>query len=138
MIRDSDKFPLAGKRILIAKPGLDGHDVGAKVVALTLRDAGADVIYTGLRKTPDEIAQIAIDEDVDVVGLSVLSGSHYELTRATAKKLAELGRADIKLLVGGCIPETDIAALRAIGVHEVFSADAPLETMVGRVVDILK
>ena len=82
---------IKGKRILVGKPGLDGHDVGAKVIALTLRDAGADVIYTGLRKTPDYIARTAVDEDVDVVGLSILSGSHKELVKATREKLDELG-----------------------------------------------
>ena len=85
---------LKGKRILIAKPGLDGHDVGAKVIALALRDAGADVIYTGLRKSPEQIARVAIDEDVDAVGLSILSGSHNELVAETVARLNDLDAGD--------------------------------------------
>src|SRR5690606_2084698 len=90
---------LRGKRILIAKPGLDGHDVGAKVVALALRDAGAEVIYTGLRKRPDYIAGVAVDEDVDAIGLSILSGSHNELVAETLAALAERGASDIAFFV---------------------------------------
>src|SRR5580658_8443314 len=104
---------LNGKRILIAKPGLDGHDVGAKVITIALRDAGADVIYTGLRKTPEYIAKVAVDEDVDAVGLSVLSGSHNELVSTTIARLREAGAGDIKVFVGGTIPARDHAGLKA-------------------------
>ena len=95
---------LRGKRILIAKPGLDGHDIGAKIVALALRDAGAEVIYTGLRKTPDYIARIAVDEDVDAVCLSILSGSHHEMVQQVLASLASFNASDIPLFVGGTIP----------------------------------
>ena len=128
---------LRGKRILIAKPGLDGHDVGAKVIALALRDAGADVIYTGLRKSPDYIARAAVDEDVDAVGLSILSGSHIELVAETLEQLAALGANDIAVLVGGTIPEDDRDALRALGVKGVFTSDMRLEDVVAAVADAL-
>jgi methylmalonyl-CoA mutase C-terminal domain/subunit len=121
---------LKGKRFLLAKPGLDGHDVGAKVVALTLRDAGADVIYTGLRKSPEYVARAAVDEDVDAVGLSLLSGSHKELATETIQRLRELGGDEIKVFVGGTIPAQDRAALLAAGVSEVFTADMRLEDVV--------
>src|SRR5580693_5270301 len=98
---------LKGKRILIAKPGLDGHDVGAKIIALALRDAGAEVIYTGLRKTPDYIARVAVDEDVDAVGLSLLSGSHNELVAETIDALRRHDGSTIALFVGGTIPAED-------------------------------
>jgi methylmalonyl-CoA mutase C-terminal domain/subunit len=113
---------LAGKRILIAKPGLDGHDAGAKVIALALRDAGAEVIYTGIRKTPESIAQVAVEEDVDAVGLSILSGSHVELVEETARFLREFGTGDIPIFVGGTIPERDREALVAAGAKGVFNA----------------
>ena len=118
---------LKGKRILIAKPGLDGHDVGAKVIALALRDAGADVIYTGLRKSSEYIAKVAVDEDVDMVGLSMLSGSHMALVSETMRCLEESDAADIKLFVGGTIPEKDREALLEAGVCGVFTADMPLQ-----------
>lgn len=118
---------LQGKRILIAKPGLDGHDVGAKVIALALRDAGAQVIYTGLRKSPDEIARVAVEEDVDAVGLSILSGSHAELVADTLEKLRQEGAGDIKLFVGGSIPPGDHAALKAAGVCGVYTAEMKLD-----------
>ncbi|MGF7161568.1 methylmalonyl-CoA mutase C-terminal domain/subunit [Rhodoligotrophos appendicifer] len=121
---------LRGKRILIAKPGLDGHDVGAKVIALALRDAGADVIYTGLRKTPDFIARVAVDEDVDAVGLSLLSGSHEELVRQTVDCLRARHASDIKLFVGGTIPDADHAALRALGVDGIFTAQMELKDVI--------
>ena len=114
---------LRGKRFLIAKPGLDGHDVGAKVIALALRDAGADVIYTGLRKSPDYIARVAVEEDVDAIGLSILSGSHTELMVETMERLRREDAADIKLFVGGTIPEQDKAALVAAGAAGVFTSD---------------
>ncbi len=106
---------LAGKRILIAKPGLDGHDVGAKVMTLALRNAGAEVIYTGLRRAPDYIARVAVAEDVDAVGLSILSGSHHELVAETMSELDNMGAGDIKTFVGGTIPPDDVSALQALG-----------------------
>jgi methylmalonyl-CoA mutase C-terminal domain/subunit len=128
---------LNGKRILIAKPGLDGHDVGAKVITIALRDAGADVIYTGLRKTPEYIAKVAVDEDVDAVGLSVLSGSHNELVSTTIARLREAGAGDIKVFVGGTIPARDHAGLKAAGVAAIFSAGMPLDWVIERVRELL-
>jgi methylmalonyl-CoA mutase C-terminal domain/subunit len=126
------RHPLRGKRILVAKPGLDGHDVGAKVIALALRDAGADVIYTGLRKSPGYIARVALDEDVDAVGLSILSGSHKELTRETIDQLRAAGAEDVAVFVGGTIPAEDQQALLACGARGVFTADMPLEQVIAR------
>ena len=128
---------IRGKRILVGKPGLDGHDVGAKVIALTLRDAGADVIYTGLRKTPEYIARTAVDEDVDVVGLSILSGSHKELVKATREKLDELGAADILIFVGGTIPSYDHDELKEYGVVAIFTAEMPLDEIVAKIDTLL-
>ncbi len=108
------------KRILIAKPGLDGHDRGAKVVARALRDAGFEVIYTGLRRTPEEIVSAAVQEDVDVIGLSILSGAHNVLFPQILDLLKEQKAEDIKVIAGGIIPEKDIEALKEIGVLEVF------------------
>ncbi|MBI2802048.1 MAG: cobalamin B12-binding domain-containing protein [Gammaproteobacteria bacterium] len=121
---------LAGKRILIGKPGLDGHDIGAKIVALTLRNAGAEVIYTGLRRSPLQIAQVAVDEGVDAVGLSILSGSHKELVADVMTQLRELKAADIKVFVGGTIPAEDQLHLRELGVAAIFTADMPLTDVV--------
>ncbi|WP_316156908.1 cobalamin B12-binding domain-containing protein [Cupriavidus sp. BIC8F] len=121
---------LSGKRILIGKPGLDGHDIGAKIIALTLRNAGAEVIYTGLRRSPLQIAQVAVDEGVDAVGLSILSGSHKELVGEVIAQLRELNAHDIKVFVGGTIPAEDQPFLRSLGVTAVFTADMPLETVV--------
>jgi len=118
---------LKGKRILIAKPGLDGHDVGAKIIALALRDAGADVIYTGLRKSPEYIARIAVDEDVDAVGLSVLSGSHNELVAETMKLLRDLEADDIKIFVGGTVSGDDVGKLKDAGVAGVFTSEMKIE-----------
>jgi methylmalonyl-CoA mutase C-terminal domain/subunit len=122
--------PLAGKRILVAKPGLDGHDSGAKVIALALRDAGAEVIYTGLRKTPEFIVRVALDEDVSAVGLSILSGSHKELAREVLDGLRAAGAGDIPVFVGGTIPPEDAAGLLAAGVQGVFTNDMPLAQMI--------
>ncbi len=122
--------PLRGKRILIAKPGLDGHDIGAKIVALTLRNAGAEVIYTGLRKSPQQIADVAIDEGVDAVGLSILSGSHRELVSQVIENLRAGDAADIRVFVGGTIPEEDRAAREALGVRGIFTSEIPLPTVV--------
>ena len=124
---------LARKRILVAKPGLDGHDVGAKVIALALRDAGADVIYTGLRRSPDYIARVAVDEGVDAVGLSILSGSHIQLVADTRDALAEAGADDVILFVGGTIPAGDHARLLEMGAAAVFTSEDPLEEVVARV-----
>ena len=121
---------LTGKRIIIAKPGLDGHDAGAKVIALTLRDAGANVIYTGLRKTPEYIARMAVDEDVDALGLSILSGSHCELVDATIAELRRMGGGDIKVFVGGTIPAHDHDALRKAGVAAIYTAEMKLDDVV--------
>ncbi len=130
----SDTTPaLARKRILVAKPGLDGHDVGAKVIALALRDAGADVIYTGLRRSPDYIARVAVDEGVDAVGLSILSGSHLQLMADTRDALAEAGAHDVVVFVGGTIPAEDHAALLDLGASAVFTSEDPLDAVVARV-----
>lgn len=107
-------------RVLIAKPGLDGHDRGAKVIARALRDAGMEVIYTGLRQTPPQIAAAAVQEDVDVVGLSILSGAHNVLVPEVLRALKERGGGGIPVVVGGIIPEKDILALKAGGVREIF------------------
>lgn len=107
-------------RVLIAKPGLDGHDRGAKVVARALRDSGMEVIYTGLRQTPEMIAQSALQEDVDVVGVSILSGAHLELFPLILQKLREKGLGDAIVLAGGIIPEADHPALREMGIEGIF------------------
>jgi methylmalonyl-CoA mutase C-terminal domain/subunit len=130
MSETATRPPLAGKRILVGKPGLDGHDIGAKIVALTLRDAGAEVIYTGLRRSPQQIAQIAVDEGVDAVGLSILSGSHKELVADVVQQLRALRAGDIQVFVGGTIPGEDQPHLRELGVAAVFTADQPLEHVV--------
>lgn len=124
------EYPLQGKRILIGKPGLDGHDIGAKIVALTLRNAGAEVIYTGLRRSPEQLARVAIDEGVDALGLSILSGSHSELVNEVLQRLREFDAADIKVFVGGTIPHADQAELREIGVAGIYTADMPLAEVV--------
>lgn len=112
-------------RVLVAKPGLDGHDRGAKVVAAALRDAGMEVIYTGLHQTPDMIATAAVQEDVDVVGLSILSGAHMTLFPRVRTLLTEAGRPDILLTGGGIIPEEDAAALEQVGVGRLFGPGTP-------------
>jgi len=112
-------------RVLVAKPGLDGHDRGAKVVARALRDAGMEVIYTGLRQTPERIAEAALDEDVDVVGLSSLSGAHRALFPRVVEELAKRGLDDVIVVGGGIIPAKDIPALEKAGVRAVFGPGAP-------------
>jgi methylmalonyl-CoA mutase C-terminal domain/subunit len=124
---------LRGKRIVIGKPGLDGHDVGAKVIALALRDAGAEVIYTGLRKSPQEIARVAVEEGADAVGLSVLSGSHRELVAETMKCLRESGAAEVRVFVGGTIPAEDFDYLRGLGVRGIYTSAMPLDEVVASV-----
>jgi methylmalonyl-CoA mutase C-terminal domain/subunit len=117
-------------RVLIAKPGLDGHDRGAKVIARALRDAGMEVIYSGLRQTPEQIVAAAIQEDVDVVGLSILSGAHNVLFPEVMKLLKEKGGDDIVVLAGGIIPDKDIPALKALGIREVFLPGTPTQRLV--------
>jgi methylmalonyl-CoA mutase C-terminal domain/subunit len=107
-------------RILIAKPGLDGHDRGAKIIARALRDAGMEVIYTGLRQTPEMIASAALQEDVDVIGLSILSGAHNTLVPQLLDLMKQKGMNDVAVLLGGTIPEADIAGLKKAGVAEIF------------------
>ncbi len=107
-------------RVLIAKPGLDGHDRGAKVVARALRDAGMEVIYTGLRQTPEMIAEAALQEDVDVVGLSILSGAHMALVPRVLELLRENGQEHVRVFVGGIIPDEDAPRLKEMGVHAVY------------------
>lgn len=128
---------LKGKRILIAKPGLDGHDVGAKVVALALRDAGAEVIYTGLRQSVAAIVNAAVQEDVDAVGLSLLSGAHKELVTETLERLRELGAEDVPVFVGGTIPERDGELLRRAGVRGVYTSQVELAQVVADIERIL-
>ncbi len=111
-------------RVLVAKPGLDGHDRGAKVVACALRDAGMEVIYTGIRQTPEMIAEAALQEDVDVLGLSILSGAHMELFPRVLKELRARGVDDVFLLAGGIIPDEDLPALKEMGFQAVFRPGA--------------
>ena len=118
-------------RILIAKPGLDGHDRGAKVIVRALRDAGFEVIYTGLRQTPEMIAQAAMQEDVDAVGLSLLSGAHMTLFHKIIQLLKERGLKDVLVFGGGIIPDEDIPQLKKKGVHAVFGPGTPLSAIVG-------
>lgn len=118
------------RRILVAKPGLDGHDRGAKVVARALRDAGFEVIYTGLHQTPEMIASAAVQEDVDAIGMSIMSGAHNTLFPAVLQALRELGADDIPVFGGGIIPDEDIATLQAAGVAKVFRPGTPLGDIV--------
>ena len=122
-------------RILVAKPGLDGHDRGAKVVAAALRDAGMEVIYTGLHQTPEMIATAAVQEDVDVVGLSILSGAHMTLFPRVRQLLDEMGRKDVLLTGGGIIPREDIDALAARGVGRLFGPGTPTTELIDYVTE---
>lgn len=118
-------------RIVIAKPGLDGHDRGAKVIARALRDAGFEVIYTGLFQTPEQVAEAALQEDADAVGLSVLSGAHLTLFTKVVELLAERGRSDVLVFGGGIIPPEDIETLERVGVSRMFTPGAPLADITG-------
>lgn len=121
----------AGKvRVLVAKPGLDGHDRGAKIVARALRDAGFEVIYTGLHQTPDMIASAAVQEDVDAVGLSIMSGAHNTLFPAVIDALRARGASDVAVFGGGIVPDEDLPALEALGVRKVFKPGAPLAEII--------
>jgi len=117
-------------RVLVAKPGLDGHDRGAKVIARALRDAGFEVIYTGLRQTPEQIVSAAIQEDVNCIGLSVLSGAHLSLTEKIMRLLKEQGAEDIVVIIGGTILQKDVEPLKAMGVAAVFPTGSPLSAPV--------
>jgi methylmalonyl-CoA mutase, C-terminal domain len=117
-------------RVLIAKPGLDGHDRGAKVIARALRDAGMEVIYTGLRQTPEMIVEAALQEDVDAIGLSILSGAHGSLVPRVMRLMGEKGMAGTPVFVGGIIPPADVPALKAEGVTEVFGPGTPTADVV--------
>lgn len=117
-------------RVLVAKPGLDGHDRGAKVVARALRDAGMEVIYTGLRQTPEMIAEAALQEDVDVVGLSVLSGAHMALAPRIMELLRANGQAHVKVFIGGIIPDEDLQSLKEMGVTGVYGPGASTDDII--------
>ena len=117
-------------RVVIAKPGLDGHDRGAKIIARSLRDAGMEIIYTGLHQTPEQIAATVVQEDADAVGLSILSGAHMTLVPRVVDLLRAEGAGDVLVMVGGTIPRDDIPALKELGVAEVFTPGAPIQGMV--------
>ena len=117
-------------RVVIAKPGLDGHDRGAKVIARALRDAGMEVIYTGLRQTPEQIAAAALQEDADVVGLSILSGAHLHICPKLMEVLRDKGLHDVLVVVGGIIPDADIPKMHAIGIRGVFLPGTPMQEIV--------
>jgi methylmalonyl-CoA mutase C-terminal domain/subunit len=117
-------------RVLVAKPGLDGHDRGAKIIARALRDAGMEVIYTGLRQTPEMIVNAALQEDVQVIGLSILSGAHNAIVPRVLELLKEKQMEDVLLIVGGIVPDADVEALKILGVAQVFQPGASLEGIV--------
>jgi methylmalonyl-CoA mutase C-terminal domain/subunit len=130
-IRRNGRHDMSSRiRVVIAKPGLDGHDRGAKVVARALRDAGMEVIYTGLHQTPEQIVETVIQEDADCVGLSVLSGAHMTLFTRVIELLRERGADDVVVFGGGIIPEDDIPKLEAVGVARVFTPGAPMQSFV--------
>ncbi len=117
-------------RVLIAKPGLDSHDRGAKIVARALRDAGMEVIYTGLRQTPEQIVETVLQEDVDVLGLSILSGAHMTLFPRIMELMKKNGLTDVLVFAGGIIPEEDMPKLKELGIKEIFGPGTPLETII--------
>jgi methylmalonyl-CoA mutase C-terminal domain/subunit len=125
-------------RVLVAKPGLDGHDRGAKVIARALRDAGMEVIYTGLRQTPEMIINAALQEDVQVIGLSILSGAHNAIVPRIMELLREKEMTDVVVVVGGIIPDEDVADLKRLGVAEVFQPGAPLDGIIRFIRDSAK
>jgi len=118
-------------RVVIAKPGLDGHDRGAKVIARALRDAGMEVIYTGLRQTPEQIVSAALQEDADVIGLSILSGAHNHICPEVLRLLKEQGLDDVLVVVGGIIPDVDAQKLKEMGIAAVFPPGTPMQEIVG-------
>jgi len=122
-------------RVLVAKPGLDGHDRGAKTVVHALREAGFEVIYTGLHRTVDEIVKTALEEDVNVIGLSILSGAHIPICTEMRSKMKEAGIAEIPLMAGGVIPERDVPKLKELGVEGVFPTASPYEDIIAFVKD---
>jgi methylmalonyl-CoA mutase, C-terminal domain len=117
-------------RVVIAKPGLDGHDRGAKVIARALRDAGMEVIYTGLRQTPEQIVTAALQEDADVIGLSILSGAHMHICPRVLELLKEKGLSDVLMVIGGIIPDADVPKLNALGIEGIFQPGTPMQTIV--------
>ena len=121
---------MAAVRVVIAKPGLDGHDRGAKVIARALRDAGMEVIYTGLRQTPEQIVAAALQEDADVIGLSILSGAHMHICPRIIELLRERGLTDVLVVVGGIIPDVDIPKLNGLGITGIFLPGTPMQTIV--------
>jgi methylmalonyl-CoA mutase C-terminal domain/subunit len=125
-------------RVLLAKVGLDGHDRGVKVVARTLRDAGMDVIYTGLHRTPEEVVSAAIQEDVDILGISLLSGAHMTICPRVVQLLRERGAEDIIVVVGGVVPDEDVVALRQIGVREILLQDTAPRQIVERLTHLVE
>ena len=125
-------------RVLVAKPGLDGHDRGAKVVARALRDAGMEVIYTGLRQTPEMIAEAALQEDVDVVGLSILSGAHMALAPRVLELLKANGQGRVKVFLGGIVPDEDVPRLKEMGVSGIYGPGASTEDIIRDVRDSVK
>ena len=135
MVSDTEtaqERPATGRkiRVVVAKPGLDGHDRGAKIIARALRDAGMEVIYTGLHQTPEQIVETVIQEDADAVGLSILSGAHMTLVPRIAELLSEQGVEDVVLVVGGTIPADDIPELKRLGVSEIFTPGAPVQEII--------
>ena len=138
MARRTDVADQPPARILIAKPGLDGHDRGAKVVARALRDGGMDVIYTGLHRTPEEVVAAAVQEDVDVLGVSILSGAHMTLLPRIIELLRASDAADVLVVAGGVIPDEDLPALRDSGVAEVFLQETPPAALVARVRELVE
>jgi methylmalonyl-CoA mutase C-terminal domain/subunit len=123
-------------RVLIAKPGLDGHDRGAKVIARALRDAGMEVIYTGLRQTPEMIVEAALQEDVDVIGLSILSGAHMAIVPRVMALLGESGQEDVAVLLGGIIPDEDVTVLEEMGIVGIYGPGTSTETIIDRVREV--
>jgi methylmalonyl-CoA mutase, C-terminal domain len=117
-------------RVVIAKPGLDGHDRGAKVIARALRDAGMEVIYTGLRQTPEQVVSAALQEDADVIGLSILSGAHMHICPRVLELLREKGLDDVLVVVGGIIPDVDIPRLKAMGISGIFLPGSPMQEII--------